>query len=315
VPEPEPEDARPAGDAYGPRGSSSAASSSRVYDADGQQRRGRLHTSAVFRPLAETTLEAHTCEDAIAEFERFLSSSDVPMGTSESGHITTVTGFGSRLDDGSEHPFVDKTIATLQANKTTVVAFDGDWLKDDSFTRAVGGFLASDESHRAVGFRKASGNKTKMVESWTSYHSQMGLVLVGDKLVQDCVRELERLGTSSKDSTEAVLGWLTTRVSVCEDIISVGGGGQAVTVAKAWLSRRTRHTATEESHRFPRWQVLDIARRLGQDKVGWERPTKLVSTLKQFGAPYTVPEEALQQVKARREARQSRRAVLEQRTS
>ena len=204
------------------------------------------------------------------EFRAFLSALDAKPNAT----VACLKGYGSRLSE-EKTPFRQQALGALRG--VDVVVFDGDWLKDESFTSVIPAFLAEDPARRAVGFRKASGDPAKMLGSWKAHGPQLGVRLVKDELVKGAVAELGRLRVPEKDQANTVLGWLTAKVSGSVRAVAVGGGATCVLEAAAWARLREE----PGQHVIPQWEVLNIGRAQGGGKGGWEEPADLVKIVRE----------------------------------
>lgn len=216
------------------------------------------------------------------EFKKFLGD----IGASPRANVVCMKGYGSRLDEKA-CPFRDATLDAIQ--DADVLVWDGDWLKAQSFTSVIADFLRAKPARRAVGFRKASGNSTNVIKSWTDptwekleYPAdqlpnveQLGLLLVKPELVTAACDELVSLGVEPKHVDNTALGYLTSKVARSARAVAVGGGDTCVLEAQAWA--RVREKLSDGSWcqnvSVPQWTVLPIGR---QGKEKWETPDALM---------------------------------------
>lgn len=181
-------------------------------------------------------------------------------------NIAIIKGYGSGLQDKAYH-----REALLELAHFRVIAFDGDWQKEDSFTSLVQPFLAEDPSRLAVAFRKAEDKLEAFETSWSRCPqlSQMALALVPSGYMASARKELRDLGVEDKDIENTVLGWLTLRFSGSSHALAVGGGVTTVNEAKAFQQLLTQKPGAMDTT----WSVLNIGRKT---QAGDESPTQLV---------------------------------------
>jgi hypothetical protein len=205
--------------------------------------------------LRVAKIDAKGLGDAANEFADLLAELGASSGGSAVGvkdfTVVCIKGYGSRLDE-NKTPFLDLTLAELEAEGADVVVWDGDWLKAQSFTSVIPEFLRRDPKRRAIAFRKSSGDPAKMLgsweepnptdfaptgelaSSWPNICSQIGLMLVKDELVVAASTDLENLGVEKKKVANTALGFLSAKVSGSLVAVAVGGGETCEFEAAAW---------------------------------------------------------------------------------
>eukprot|EP00966_Prymnesium_polylepis_P191009 4426818-Prymnesium_polylepis.1 len=126
--------------------------------------------------------------------------------------------------------------ATLDAiGDAGIVCWDGDWLKEVSFTSVIPAWLAADKTRRALAFRKAEGKTQGLIDSWAGrpdVASQVIVVLVKEASVARHEEELRALGVAESEIHNTALGWLVMRASGSARVVAVGGGATCVNEAK-----------------------------------------------------------------------------------
>ncbi|CAJ1375445.1 unnamed protein product [Effrenium voratum] len=161
--------------------------------------------------------------------------------------ILAIKGFGS----GLEMAFAAD--AWEVAKGFDCLVWDGDWLKEDSFTSFIAEFL-KEPRHHGLAFRKASGKLDGFLQSWspTGLLGRIVLVLVSDECVEGARTELRSYGVPEPDLDDLCLGWLSMRLTGARTVLAVGGGHTTAREAQATL--RLPDMAR------PRWEVLPICR-------------------------------------------------------
>mmetsp|Transcript_4404 Transcript_4404/g.9648 ORF Transcript_4404/g.9648 Transcript_4404/m.9648 type:complete len:323 (-) Transcript_4404:160-1128(-) len=214
---------------------------------------GHREQGVEFVPLAD--------EASPASFAALLASVGVAAPGS---NVVNLKGYGSGLQGTEYHSEVLQAIGDAP-----VVVWEGDWLKADSFTSVIPVWLKADPTRRAVGFRKAEGDRQGFVDSWCAVPEvadQVVTALVSPESVETVEDELRALGTPEADVRNSALGFLAMRASASSKVIAVGGGKTCALEARACLAL---HALTG---RAPAWLVLDVPRISSNN--GPERPVR-----------------------------------------
>ena len=85
------------------------------------------------------------------------------IGGNPNGVVACLKGYGSGME-ASQKEYIEQSLKELAAVDTLV--FDGDWLKEGSFTSVVPAFLAAKPNARGIAFRKPTKAGHKFFETW-----------------------------------------------------------------------------------------------------------------------------------------------------
>ena len=210
-----------------------------------------------------------------AAFKTFVSD----VGGNPNGVVACLKGYGSGME-ANQKEYIEAALNALAP--VDVLVFDGDWLKEGSFTAVVPAFLAAKPNARGIAFRKPTAAGHKFFETWEVpevkdiVKGKIGLIQVPPEALEKAMRELSSLGAlKEEDLPNTALGWLTINFTKCSSVLSIGGGLTCVNEAKACAAARKRDGASA----LPPWTLLDIGR---MTKDGPQRPTELMTLQEQL---------------------------------
>ena len=94
-----------------------------------------------------------------AAFKTFVSD----VGGNPNGVVACLKGYGSGME-ANQKEYIEAALNALAP--VDVLVFDGDWLKEGSFTAVVPAFLAAKPNARGIAFRKPTAAGHKFFETW-----------------------------------------------------------------------------------------------------------------------------------------------------
>ena len=138
-------------------------------------------------------------------FKRFVSE----IGGNPNGIVACLKGYGSGME-ASQKEYIEQSLKELAA--VDVLVFDGDWLKEGSFTSVVPAFLAAKPNRRGIAFRKPTRpaiNSSRRGRCRDA-KGKIGLIQVPPEALKNAEEEIDALGVlGPKDLENTALGWLT----------------------------------------------------------------------------------------------------------
>ncbi|CAE7379410.1 MGAT4C [Symbiodinium sp. CCMP2592] len=193
-------------------------------------------------PMTDADADACIEEVRLEHFHTWLEQAQI-----RPSEILHLKGFG-----GNVPSFFDKEAVT-EASRSSLLVWDGDELKETSFTRLIPEYLKSGESRRVVAFR-INDSIDSFKASWKEVAAaHPGRIAVVPVDLADLMSRLRRYEAAMKDIPPGrqkfvMLGRLAIEASGAKQVVALGGGSISQKEAELSCGEDTGECMTGSIH-------------------------------------------------------------------